>query len=59
MNINQDVERSLQSKAFAKNGPKWRVKGSGIILLLVILVLFPMDASNSKFRCGLTGLLLL
>lgn len=25
MNINQDVERSLQLKAFAKNGPKWGV----------------------------------
>lgn len=23
MNINQDMERSLQLKAFAKNRPKW------------------------------------
>lgn len=25
MSINQDVERSLQLKTFAKNGPKWGV----------------------------------
>lgn len=35
------------------------LKGVGIILLLVILLIFPADTSASECRCVLTGLLLL